>query len=167
MHESDVNRLRKEIWRLALAALDMRLVANTAQELMDGHDPSSVVETGLVVTYCRSFSGPPKDDRKPEHVVDELAPVGDRLSLHTKLFEARNKLLAHTDEDYASRRRTVDVFGNHSYKAEYPPKLRPEQLFPIRALALALADRFSTAQKERERVLREAGVEPEEWLRDE
>ena len=149
--------MRKEIWRLALAEQDMRLVASAAQELADAHAPSLVLEAGLVVIYCRSFSGAPKGGRVPEHVVDELAP---KSHLHQKLWEARNRMYGHTDEDYELRRKAVDVFGTHSYSVEYQ-HLNPALFDPFRALALALAENFKGAREEREQALRDTGVEPE------
>jgi hypothetical protein len=105
VHHTEVNRVRKETWRLAVAEQDMRLVANAAQELAEPHAPSLVLEAGLVVIYCRSFSGPPKQGWTPQHIVDELAPEDE---LHAKLWEARNRLYGHTDEDYEHRRKAVD-----------------------------------------------------------
>ena len=151
VHHSDVNRVRKEIWRLALAEQDMQLIADACKTLSEvEYTPSRlVIETGLVVTYCRAFSGAP---------VDELAPESQ---LHTELKEIRDKLLAHSDRSYKSRREAVDVFGDHSHTAEYPPHLNPKLLDPICALALVLVERFKDAREEREQSLRNAGVEPE------
>ena len=162
MDDTEVKRIREEIWRLALAAQDMRLVASAAQELLDAHAPSLVLEAGLVAVYCRSFSQAPSEEgeRPRKHVVDELAPDD---SLHDRLWRFRNKGVGHTDADYEHRREAVDVFGNHRHQVEYS-HLNRDLLAPIEYLAMALATRFKEAQEERERKLRDAGVEPEPYF---
>jgi hypothetical protein len=117
-----------------------------------------VLETGLAVVYCRPFSGPPRDDgTEARTLVDSLAPESH---LHAKLFEVRNKLYAHTDEEYAHRREAVDPFGAHSYAEAYR-LLNPDLLQPIELLALALAERFREQRKVLEQTLRDAGVPAE------
>lgn len=159
MHISDVNAIRKEIWRLTLAEHDMWLVHDAAEDLLGEALGSEALETGLVVAYCRSFSGPPKEGWQPQHIVDELAP---EMQIHARLFEIRNKLYAHTDEDYRHRRKAVDVFGDHSHSVERQA-LHPELLGQVVLLAQALADRFKTAREEREATLKAAGVDPVPW----
>ncbi len=52
------------------------------------------------------------------------------------------------------------MFGEHSHSEEYRA-LNPQLLPLIEILAAAMADRFKTAQREREKILINAGVEPE------
>jgi hypothetical protein len=137
----------------------MRLVAAGA-EILAGTTTvpcQRLIEAGLVVTYCRPFSGPPKEGTEPKTEVDALAP---KSHLHQKLFEARNKMYAHTDEDYPGRREAVDPFGGHSYAEQYP-LLNPNLLQPFGLLALALAEQFKEERKAREQRLRDAGVPSE------
>lgn len=149
MHPSEVNRLRREIRRLVAAEADMRLVAAGAEALANERYVSNtrLLEVGLVVVYCRGFSGPPREDREPRTVVDTLAPDSP---LHVSLFELRNKLYAHTDDDYKRRREAVDVFGTHSYSEQYSD-LSHDGLERIRELAQAMADRLNEAREDRRR----------------
>lgn len=158
VHDTEVNRLRNEIRRLLLAQNDMQLVAEGAEALAD-EAPNRLLEAGLVVVYCRAFSGSPREGVEPKTVVDSLAPESP---LQAELFEARNKLYAHTDDDYAGRREAVDPFGEHSYAEEYR-LLNLELLPPIRELALATAERFKEEREAREQRLRDAGVPPEPY----
>lgn len=140
----------------------MRLVAEGADALTSTqHLPSArLVEVGLVVTYCRPFSGPPRAGKPPRHKVDELAPPDD---LHALLFVVRSKLYAHNDDSWEHRRRAVDPFGEHSYSEEYRA-LDPEVLPQIRDLAADQFDRFKWARLELEQTLRDAGVPPEPYV---
>ena len=144
--------------------MDMHLVAAAAAELIEtptlslrpaAENSRPVLEAGLMVTYCRSFSGPPKEGRRPQHVVDALAPESP---LHAMMWEARNKVHAHTDEDYAGRREALDVSYNHTYEATYPPHFDSDHLTSIRTLAFGLAETFKEAREARESSLRDAGV---------
>lgn len=165
MHPSELDRIRKEIWRLALAEHDMHLAVVAAQDLAQ-EGPSEVLEAALAVIYCRPFSGPPRKGKEARHIVDELAPR-DEVSL--RLWELRDKLFAHTDKAYRFRRKVVDVFGNHSHQVEYR-HLNPDVAVVVEALARERADRFKTEREKRETRLREAGVDPTpyptEWVED-
>jgi hypothetical protein len=158
LDESEVNRRRREIRRLLLAEQDMRLTAQAAVALRKR--PDRLLETALVVVYCRPFSGAPKEGREPQTVVDELAPKGDALNLHEQLFLVRNKLYAHTDDEFEHRREGVDVFGDHRYSEQYA-ELNRDLLEPIESHALALAEEFKEARERRQDELRAAGVPPD------
>jgi len=162
MHPSKVNEVRRKISLLTLAEVDMRQVANAARALNDDDRLPfrRMIETGLVVTYCRPFSGAPKDGVPPQKtVVDMFAPTADFAWLHAQLWEVRNKLFGHTDDDYKHRRMAVDVFGSHRYSEQYQ-HLDPERLVAIAALAEALAEQFREAKEELQQSLIDAGVPP-------
>jgi hypothetical protein len=63
LHESDVNRRGREIRLLLLAEQDMRLTAEAADALRERAD--RLLETAMVVVYCRPFSAAPKEGREP------------------------------------------------------------------------------------------------------
>jgi len=159
MHPTEINRLQNEIRRLLLAEKDMCLVADAAEVMAESDYVScrELVQVGMVVAYCRPFSGGPP--REPMTEVDALAPTS---SLHARLFEVRNKLYAHTDDDYRLRREAVDPFGEHSYSEE-SAMLIPDLLLPIRDLARENEGRFREERQAREQRLRDEGVPPKPY----
>ena len=159
MHPTEINRIRNEIRRLVLAAADMRLAADGARALArNSSSPHArLIEIGVFVAYCRSFSGPPRPGLEPRTEVDTLAP--ENSTLHGIIFRVRSKLFAHTDDDYVYRREARDPFGEHSHSEEYSD-LNPDFLEELSRLADGNRERFIAAQREREQALRDAGVPP-------
>ena len=148
----------------------MRLAADGARALASSNNilPSSsrlpharLIEIGVIIAYCRPFSGPPRPGAKPRTEIDELAPKDSEL--HKVIFEARSKLFAHTDDDYKFRREARDPLATHSHSEEYSD-LDREFLESLARLAETNGHRFWNAIREREQVLVEADVPPEPYL---
>jgi hypothetical protein len=88
---------------LPLAAADMREAAAAATWLREfrrkkrpkpeEHYLARIVESGMVVSYWRSFSKSKKLGRLPAEYVPK-----ERRDLHKRLQELRNKVYAHVDE---------------------------------------------------------------------
>jgi hypothetical protein len=130
LHPSERNRLHREIRRLLLAGQDMKLVAETAEMLVDDESLGGwrVLETGLVVTYARAYTL----DSQRRGLPDELYPQGDDRPLHDSLMRLRGEYYAHTDE--TPHREAVDPFGEHRYAERYPVGLAEGVLRRLRAL---------------------------------
>jgi hypothetical protein len=144
---SDRNRIVRELRRLKLAASDMRLVAGAAETLAEDEHVACerMLETGLVVTYARSFT----PDSKRRRLGDEWAPVDPAdQRLHDRLLELRNELYAHTDETDARGIEDVAAMlgtGAHRYAESYVP-LDRDRLPAIADLARKQEARFDAAQ---------------------
>lgn len=152
MHESERDRITKEIRRFELAAWDMDAAAGAAQALDERAAPGArhALEAGMVVCYARPFTNT-DDWIKPLRT--EWLPEDDRnRRLHDILLILRDKWAAHTDR--ASGRDVVDVgamWGDDEplYTATWRDGIRHEVLPAIRALCEAQRDRF---RKERQRL---------------
>lgn len=157
MHPSEVNRLKREVLQLVKAEMDMWLVAEAAETLgTERYVPCErIVETGLIVAYCRAYT---PDSKRRCPVTLEFLPDGAALDLHNRLFELRDTVYAHSDETDA--RVAVDPFGEHSYSEGYRP-LNGLAMPTIASLARDQQMRFRAALTEREDALRAAGVPPD------
>jgi hypothetical protein len=145
----------REINQLVKAEMDMRLVADAAEALSttDYVPCERIVETGLVVAYCRAFTN---DDKRREPVTVTMAPkAGQELELHSVLFKMRDTLYAHSDE--SPGRGAYDPFGEHAYVEGYRP-INPGALPRIAALARRNQEAFRIGVGERSQALRDAGV---------
>ena len=92
---------------------------------------------------------------RAQRVVDRLAPESH---LHSQLWVVRNKLYAHSDEDFEHRRTTTEFLGQHKYVAS-SHHLDRGALSPIKQLARQLSETFREEQEAREQELRDAGIE--------
>jgi hypothetical protein len=148
VHESEKNRIQREIRRLTWATTDMKLVVEAVDEFEWGG--SRVLEAGIFVTYARPF----KTSGRPA-LPEELAPLSEDEVLHEELIRRRDTVYAHSDEGGA--RKVVDPFGEHSYADAYEP-LGAAKFAAIRDLAQRQRERFETALQLRVEKLRAAGV---------
>lgn len=161
MHVSDVKRVKRELGQLVKAEMDMRLVAEAATALAEDQYPTCprILETGLIVAYCRAFT---KDGRGRIPVTTTMVPTaGEDLRLHNVLFKLRDTVYAHSDETMA--RGAFDPFGEHAYVEGYRP-LRSEVLPQIGELAGKQQRQFRAAIEDRSRRLTAAGVPPDPSL---
>ncbi len=113
MHESDRNRLRKEVRLLRFAAGDMRqaraairaLLATTAE---DDVDLMLALETAIVVCYARPFTY----GEGVGQLGEEWAPEDDHeRAVHDEVLVLRDQAYAHTDKK--SGRDVVERFELH------------------------------------------------------
>jgi len=161
LDSSEVNRVKREIRQLVLAIKDMRLTVEGAETLssVDYFPNTPLIETGMVVTYCRAYSLV-KGRRPP--VTAQMLPEDDRgLSLHNELVKLRDTIYAHSDE--TDNRVVVDPFGAHNYTEGSRPWKR-EAFGPVIELARAQEAKFREALTSREASLRAAGVPPDPSL---
>jgi hypothetical protein len=146
-HVEGFDRLR----RLRLAAIDMRLVEDTARGLADRNGPARlferVLETGLVVTYARPYLS-----KGAGGIGAKWRPKGDAdLALHRRLIdELRHPYHAHADR--TPRRTLTDTAamlglqGPPTY-AEAWWRLTDAELAEIEDLARRQRQRFEEAAR--------------------
>jgi hypothetical protein len=157
VHESEINRLRREIRQLALAIADMRLAYEAADTMRSGYAPSyRVIEAGMVVIYCRAYTEDSK--RRQPITLDLLPPDPDARRFHDELFKLRDQVYAHTDE--TPNRGIVDPFQVHRYTEGYR-RWKPESFDKLEHLARSQEKVFRDALTQRERALRKAGIPPD------
>jgi hypothetical protein len=142
LHESERNRLQRELRRLRLAQSDMAQAA-TAAEALKGEREESVLgralETACVVIYARPFSS-----NNIGRLGEEWAPTGhDERALHDELCKKRDQVYAHSDE--TSLRDVVDI--GTSIGKEHPVYV--EQWHPVNRDVLPAFIAMAWAQEKR------------------
>lgn len=139
MHESERNRLRNEIRRLALAEADMRQMAAAAKALQtaEGGDLSRALETAIVVCYARPFTSNEIGPLEREWVPTEP----ELRALHEQLITLRHKAYAHTDRDFRKLILQKDADGRTIVGEGWYGILR-ERLPLLIQLAVAQGRRF-------------------------
>lgn len=154
MHDSEVNRIKREIRQLVHAAKDMQEVREAAETLstLEGVPCAGIMVTGMVVTYCRGYT---LVDGRRVPVTATMLPEGDALKAHVELFKLRDTVNAHSDE--TPNRVVADPFGEHRYTEAYHP-WKPESFAQVVDLARSQEERFRTELRRREGELRVAGV---------
>jgi hypothetical protein len=156
VHESEINRLRREIRQLALAIADMRLAYEAADTMRRRSNPSSrVIEAGMVVIYCRAYTEDSK--RRRPITLDLLPKEPEARRFHDELFKLRDQVYAHTDE--TANRAVLDPFQAHRYTEGYR-RWKPESFDKLEQLARAQETVFREALTQREQALRGAGIPP-------
>jgi len=144
--ESERNRLVRKRTALVLAVSDMRQAAAAARTLVteDDRDMARVLETGMVVSYMRPFTGRPPG-RLPEAYVPQAAAGAE---YHAELKDLRDRLHAHTDEESGrvvsvlSAVREGDVVSVQWH--EQGPAISPEELPGLIEHFERLRDRFGS-----------------------
>jgi hypothetical protein len=108
LHESDRNRLTKEVRRLRFAAGDMRQAQAAIRALLATTEADDVnlmlaLETAIAVCYVRPFTPRQGVGQLGDEWLPEKAAA---RSLHDQLVDLRDRAYAHTDVD--SGREVVD-----------------------------------------------------------
>jgi hypothetical protein len=130
--------------RLLLAAQDMQDAKEAAESLAARVGPARPLETAIVVSYARPWTG---SSIKPLGV-HWLPTVDAHLRLHYALLLVRDKLYAHTDDDFGARgmQNVSAIVG--SAEPHFAPSWRPldRALLPdIIVLANRQLERFRDA----------------------
>lgn len=155
MDESETNKLKRAIRQLVKAEADMKLVADAASSVV-GETWPRLLETGIVVGYCRAYTCDAK--RRVPATVNHLPRKTSLRALHDRLLELRDTVHAHSDETDA--REAVDPFGQHRYTESYRPF--QASAFPrIARLAAHQRHQFRRERKRLEALLRDAEVPAE------
>lgn len=161
--ESERNRLRNEIRRLALPRLTWNRSRSPRKlaEVRLNEAAERVMHTGIVVTYLRPFynAGIGTLD------IDEWAPTDpDAARLHNALLKLRSKVYGHTDEspwrDVEDTSELLGLAGGPTF-AESSVSLSAEGIAQIGATAERLARSFGAMADEREFEL--GRPRPESW----
>jgi hypothetical protein len=148
--------------RLILAAQDMGDAAEAATEL-DVRHGSRVLETALVVSYARPWTA----SNSIEPLGEQWLPSGRQdEGLHFDLMRLRDKLYAHTDEEFGARG-VADV--RHLVGAAQimlvpsTRTIKAEVVSIVREMANAQRERFREAAEQLSRSVRRFTVEVR-WL---
>jgi hypothetical protein len=154
MHESDVNKTKRELRRVLLAEQDMRLVANEVAAIQEQPSLySRALEAGLVVIYARAYTEDGRRNR-PEVELHRQDADGE---IHRRFMDLRDQVYAHADETDA--RAAVDPFGDYGYAEEWEP-LNANDRRLLGELAARQHERLKAERERLQQVLRDAGVDP-------
>ena len=142
LHETERNRLVRELRRLRLAQSDMAQAATAAQALKEEREESVLgraLETACVVIYARPFTS-----NKVGRLGDEWAPTDpEERALHDELCRKRDQVYAHSDE--TGLRDVVDIGA--SIGKDYP--VYAEQWHPVNREVLPVFIRMAWRQEKR------------------
>jgi hypothetical protein len=154
LHESERNRLVRELRRLRLAQSDMVQAAAAAEALKGEREESPLgraLETACVVIYARPFTS-----NKVGRLGDEWAPSDpEERALHDELCRKRDQVYAHSDE--TALRDVVDIGA--SIGKDHP--VYAEQWHPVSREVLPAFIRMAWRQEKR---FYDAAVEVERKL---
>jgi hypothetical protein len=142
LHESERNRLVRELRRLRLAQSDMAQAATAAEALKEEREESifgRVLETACAVIYARPFTS-----NNVGRLGEEWAPTDPQeRALHDELCQKRDQVYAHSDE--TPMRDVVDIGA--SIGKDHP--VYAEQWHPVNREVLPDFIRMAWGQEKR------------------